>query len=201
MKIGDVPEHNGAIPPSALQPHLEDFGRSLHLLRRECRGIARRQKFQFGEKSFRVKNIPDVLAGFDGTVELEVDDPIHEPCADLVEFVMAVRPEKASALKQSTDFVPSTRRFSLAVDNAPAIVVLPFTPIGRDPEGQYFADGLAEEISTELSALDWLFVISRHSYLGSEHREDAQVARHRTGQIDRLKLQRFIYSRLGHRFP
>lgn len=33
----------------------------------------------------------------------------------------------------------------------------------------------------------------------SEHREDAKVARHRAGQIDRLKLQRFIYSRLGHR--
>jgi len=44
-----------------------------------------------------------------------------------------------------------------------AIAVLPFTNMSSDPEQEYFVDGLAEDLITDLSKVPGLFVISRHS--------------------------------------
>src|SRR4029453_7936845 len=44
-----------------------------------------------------------------------------------------------------------------------AIAVLPFENMSGDPEQEYFADGMVEEITTGLSGLQWLFVIARNS--------------------------------------
>jgi len=45
----------------------------------------------------------------------------------------------------------------------PSIAVLPFTNISGDPEQDYFADGMVEDIITGLSRIKWLFVIARNS--------------------------------------
>jgi adenylate cyclase len=45
----------------------------------------------------------------------------------------------------------------------PAIVVLPFASLSSDPEQEYFADGMVEEITTGLARMRWLTVISRNS--------------------------------------
>jgi adenylate cyclase len=45
----------------------------------------------------------------------------------------------------------------------PSIVVLPFENMSGDPEQEYFADGMVEEITTALSRFKWLFVIARNS--------------------------------------
>jgi class 3 adenylate cyclase len=45
----------------------------------------------------------------------------------------------------------------------PSIAVLPFTNMSGDPEQEYFADGIVEEIITALSRMRWLFVIARNS--------------------------------------
>jgi adenylate cyclase len=45
----------------------------------------------------------------------------------------------------------------------PSIAVLPFTNMSGDPEQEYFADGMVEEIITALSRTQWLFVIARNS--------------------------------------
>ncbi|HEV2188851.1 MAG TPA: winged helix-turn-helix domain-containing protein [Stellaceae bacterium] len=45
----------------------------------------------------------------------------------------------------------------------PAIAVLPFTNMSADPEQEYFADGMVEEIITALSRNRWLLVIARNS--------------------------------------
>ncbi|MGH7005004.1 MAG: tetratricopeptide repeat protein, partial [Alphaproteobacteria bacterium] len=45
----------------------------------------------------------------------------------------------------------------------PWIAVLPFTGMGGDPDGDFLADGLTEDIITALARLNWLFVIARHS--------------------------------------
>jgi TolB-like protein/Flp pilus assembly protein TadD len=47
--------------------------------------------------------------------------------------------------------------------NRPSIAVLPFVNMSGDPEQEYFADGISEEIITGLSKLRWLFVIARNS--------------------------------------
>jgi TolB-like protein len=45
----------------------------------------------------------------------------------------------------------------------PSIAVLPFANLSGDPEQEYFADGIVEEITTALSRMRWLFVIARNS--------------------------------------
>jgi TolB-like protein len=45
----------------------------------------------------------------------------------------------------------------------PSIAVLPFSNLSGDVEQEYFADGIVEEMITELSRMRWLFVIARNS--------------------------------------
>jgi TolB-like protein len=51
----------------------------------------------------------------------------------------------------------------LPLPDKPSIAVLPFANISGDPEQEYFADGMVEEIITALSRIRWLFVIARNS--------------------------------------
>jgi adenylate cyclase len=50
-----------------------------------------------------------------------------------------------------------------ALPDKPSIAVLPFQNISGDPEQEYFADGMVEEIITALCRMRWLFVIARNS--------------------------------------
>jgi TolB-like protein/class 3 adenylate cyclase len=52
---------------------------------------------------------------------------------------------------------------SLPLPDKPSIAVLPFVNMSGDPEQEYFADGMVEEIITALSRIRWLFVIARNS--------------------------------------
>lgn len=52
---------------------------------------------------------------------------------------------------------------ALALPNRPSIAVLPFTNMSGDPEQDYFADGLVEDLVTNLSKNPGLFVIARNS--------------------------------------
>jgi TolB-like protein/Tfp pilus assembly protein PilF len=49
------------------------------------------------------------------------------------------------------------------VPDRPSIAVLPFTYVGGNPEQDYLADGITEDIITALARLRWLFVIARNS--------------------------------------
>ena len=51
----------------------------------------------------------------------------------------------------------------LAIPDKPSIVVLPFQNMSGDPEQEYFADGMVEDIITALSRFKSLFVIARNS--------------------------------------
>src|SRR5499433_389410 len=50
-----------------------------------------------------------------------------------------------------------------ALPDRPSIAVLPFANMSGDPEQEYFADGMVEDILTALSRVRWLFVIARQS--------------------------------------
>jgi adenylate cyclase len=51
----------------------------------------------------------------------------------------------------------------LASSDRPSLAVLPFANMSGDPEQEYFADGISEDIITGLSKLRWFFVIARNS--------------------------------------
>jgi adenylate cyclase len=54
-------------------------------------------------------------------------------------------------------------RKALPLPEKPSIAVLPFQNLSGDPEQEYFADGMVEDIITALSRYRWLFVIARNS--------------------------------------
>ena len=57
----------------------------------------------------------------------------------------------------------SARSEPLPLPDKPSIAILPFANMSGDPEQEYFADGMVEEIITALSRMKWLFVIARNS--------------------------------------
>jgi len=77
-----------------------------------------------------------------------IDQPVH---------VYRWHPEGGSAQNK----VPS--ELELAIEDRPSIAVLPFDNLSSDPEQEYFADGITEDIITELSREKDLFVIARNS--------------------------------------
>lgn len=58
---------------------------------------------------------------------------------------------------------PAQPRAALSLPDRPSIAVLPFENMSGDPEQDYFADGIVEDIITALSRIRWLFVIARNS--------------------------------------
>jgi TolB-like protein/class 3 adenylate cyclase/Flp pilus assembly protein TadD len=62
------------------------------------------------------------------------------------------------------EFEPaSVERMAFPLPDKPSIAVLPFDNLSDDPEQGYFADGMTEDIITDLSKLSGLFVIARNS--------------------------------------
>jgi len=59
--------------------------------------------------------------------------------------------------------VAGPARPNLPLPDKPSIAVLPFTNLSGDPEQDYFADGMVEDIITGLSRIKWIFVIARNS--------------------------------------
>jgi adenylate cyclase len=49
------------------------------------------------------------------------------------------------------------------ITDKPSIAVLPFANLSTDPEQEYFADGMAEDIITDLAKISGLFVAARNS--------------------------------------
>ncbi len=52
---------------------------------------------------------------------------------------------------------------ALSLPDRPSIAVLPFDNMSGDPDQDYFADGISEDLITGLSRIRWLFVIARNS--------------------------------------
>lgn len=86
------------------------------------------------------------------------DQPIRAFSARMKsgESVPAPEPGAASSPDEST-------RKVISATNRPSIAVLPFDNLSGDPEQEFFADGITEDIITELSRFRDLFVIARHS--------------------------------------
>ena len=63
-----------------------------------------------------------------------------------------------------------TQPFLPGLPDKPSIAVLAFQNLSGDPEQDYFADGIVEEIIIALSRLHWLFVIARNSSFAYKRR-------------------------------
>ncbi|CAN7586632.1 adenylate/guanylate cyclase domain-containing protein [Variovorax sp. LjRoot84] len=72
--------------------------------------------------------------------------------------VAPARPSVNVAAAASPSFAPVLR-----LPDKPSLAVLPFTNMSGDPEQEYFADGITEDIITDVSQISGLFVIARNS--------------------------------------
>ena len=78
-------------------------------------------------------------------------------------FVGAVREERVPAGAATGNTPIEPRKPTLSLPDKPSIAVLPFQNLSADPEQEYFADGVVEDITMALSLFRWLFVIARNS--------------------------------------
>ena len=98
-----------------------------------------------------------------GKVHDEVRGKVDGHFADLGErkFHNIAAPVRAYSLGPASGEGPP--RPALELPNKPSIAVLAFENLSGDPEQEYFADGIVEEIITALSRIRWLLVIARNS--------------------------------------
>src|SRR6516225_6762261 len=92
-----------------------------------------------------------------GKLDFAFDDIGEQGLKNIARPVRAYRVVTAARL--ATPGVSS----SPPLPDKPSIAVLPFANLSGDPEQEYFADGMVEEIITALSRIRWLFVIARNS--------------------------------------
>jgi adenylate cyclase len=103
-----------------------------------------------------------------------VSNTVHDQVRDRLPFVFEdlgeqqvkniARPVRVYRVRDAAAKSPSTPAPpALPLPDKPSIAVLPFANMSGDPEQEYFADGMVEEIITALSRIRWLFVIARNS--------------------------------------
>jgi adenylate cyclase len=95
----------------------------------------------------------------EGKLDLAFEDMGAQHVKNIAKPIRAYRLAPGSARKVPlADFEER-----LPVSDKPSIAVLPFANMSADPEQEYFADGITEDIITELSKFRTLFVIARNS--------------------------------------
>jgi TolB-like protein/Flp pilus assembly protein TadD len=104
-----------------------------------------------------------------------VSNTVHDQVRDRLPFVFEdqgeqqvkniARPVRVFRVRDvgAAENIPAQSRPALALPDKPSIAVLPFQNMSGEPEQEYFADGMVEEIITALSQIRWLFVIARNS--------------------------------------
>jgi TolB-like protein len=115
-----------------------------------------------GEAQRLIKTLPRKGVRFVGAV---LEDAMHpaESSRIWASIVQSGGPPPAPNHVHGANVVSEEPLPRFEVPSGPSIAVLPFINMSGDPEQDYFADGMAEEILTALSRCKWLFVIARNS--------------------------------------
>jgi adenylate cyclase len=95
-------------------------------------------------------------------LDLVFDDMGEQTLKNIARALRVYRVRLAEA-ETTLSASPTEITRSLALPDKPSIAVLPFQNMSGDPEQEYFADGMVEEVITALSRIRWLFVIARNS--------------------------------------
>jgi TolB-like protein/class 3 adenylate cyclase/tetratricopeptide (TPR) repeat protein len=91
------------------------------------------------------------------------DDMGEQSVKNIARPIGVHRVSLAEASPLATTQLAAASKSDPAKSSRPSIAVLPFVNMSGDPEQEYFADGISEDIITGLSKLRWFFVIARNS--------------------------------------
>jgi len=94
-------------------------------------------------------------------VNVGFEDIGTQTLKNIAEPVRAYHVMRADLIAAATPSIKA--KSSPPLPDKPSIAVLPFQNNSGDPEQEYFADGMVDEITMALSRLRWLFVIARNS--------------------------------------
>src|SRR5215831_11589529 len=97
-----------------------------------------------------------------GKLDLVFEDMGEQTLKNIARPIRVYRIRPGGANSQSAA-KPVDAAPVLSLSDKPSIAVLPFANTSGDPEQEYFADGMVDEIITALSRIKWLFVIARNS--------------------------------------
>jgi len=102
-----------------------------------------------------------------------VSNTVHDQVRDRLPFLFEdlgekqvkniARPVRVYRVRDTVAAAKSPPASALPLPDKPSIAVLPFANLSGDPEQEYFADGMVDEIITALSRIRWLFVIAQNS--------------------------------------
>ncbi len=98
-----------------------------------------------------------------GRIEARFVDLGEKALKNIARPVRAYRVELDGEAATTNSAAPAKPAPALALPEKPSIAALPFQNMSGDPEQEYFADGMVEDIITGLSRIKWLFVIARNS--------------------------------------
>jgi adenylate cyclase len=98
-----------------------------------------------------------------GKVESALEDMGAQTLKNIAEPMRVWRVPNGRAAPVVPNRLPLDDAEPLALPDRPSIAVLPFQNLSGDPDQDYFADGMVDEITTALSRFNFLFVIARNS--------------------------------------
>jgi adenylate cyclase len=98
-----------------------------------------------------------------GKVHEEINGRIEYACEDMGEQQLKNIARPVRTYRIRLDGAAPTPDSPPALPEKPSIAVLPFQNMSGDPEQEYFADGITEDLITDLSKIHGLFVIARNS--------------------------------------
>jgi TolB-like protein len=104
-----------------------------------------------------------VLTQTRGKLDFPVEDLGNQALKNIAQPVHVWRVGARAFRPPAQAVSPMAEPAALPLPDKPSIAVLPFQNMSGDPEQEYFADGMVEEIITALSRIRWLFVIARNS--------------------------------------
>jgi adenylate cyclase len=184
-----ITEHRGRIVKTTGDGLLVEFGSVVDAMRCAIRWQAAMRERDAGGIKWRIGiNLGDVIIDSDDifgdgvniaarlealaepggicvsrTVITQTRGKLDFPVADLGEQALKNIAQPVHVFRVLAEEKKMPEPAALALPDKPSIAVLPFQNMSGDPEQEYFADGMVEEIITALSRIRWLFVIARNS--------------------------------------
>jgi DNA-binding SARP family transcriptional activator len=131
-------------------------------LREDAHRLIMRVLAAGGRRADALKHYEDLTALLKRELAVEPDPATRALAAELRKS-HAARPGSGVRSDPSSEAAAETSAVLLPFPDRPSTAVLPFANMSGDPEQEYFADGMVDDILMALSRVRWLFVIARQS--------------------------------------